>query len=59
MNTPRLSEADLVSAEYFWARRFGTHEIARFLKTSEAAVANSLADLREARRAEKRVRVSA
>ena len=46
----RLTDDDVPVAVAFWNKGFGTREIARFMRVSEAAVTNSLAAEREKRR---------
>lgn len=50
MITPRLSAEHLWLAGIYWRSGYDTMQIARKLKVSEAAVANSLAAEREERR---------
>lgn len=59
MNTPRLTHKDFAHADLLWKAGKRTDQIAELLKVSEAAVANSLADLREVRRAAQREKVTA
>jgi predicted transcriptional regulator len=59
MNTPRLTHGDLAHADVLWKRGNDTDQIAKALKVPEAAVANSLSELREVRRVERRERVNA
>jgi hypothetical protein len=47
---PRLSEIDLACALLSWWQGADTLDIAEFLRTTEAAVANSLARHRELHR---------